>query len=389
MKFLSYLFVAIISFSLALYLVDYKLENVGAYDFSSENPIPAHEESTEFTTYYNQLSDFEKSLYNISLEAVKIADSEVKIKNIDVSAFQKSLLTVGKALQYDHPEYFWFTGGFSYTYTEFSDVGTVKLKPIYYSYVSSFFKTEDKLKELQNEVTRVAELAKQYSSDDYERILFVHDYLIKNAIYDHDALDEYYKADKSPSCEYIFAAYGCLLNGKTVCSGFAKAFQLIMYELGFDCTYVVGDAGEAHGWNCIYLDGEGYFIDVTWDNADFEKGEVPLYNYAFITSEMLEETHSITMPFEKPVCTETKYNFFHKKGYYSEKYDKNELKAILEMQKDANAAYVRFGSRSALGDAVNNISTSSAYKKYDGMDKVYKITYNEKLHTLTFLKEQE
>ena len=388
MKFISYLFVAALSFGLAIFLVNGNIDLGSDFDFSQEVPENIQEESTEFTTYYKQLDDFQKSLYNVTLEAVKACNTEVKITNIDVSAFQKSMSRVGKAVQYDHPEYFWFTGGFSYSYTEFEDVGTVKLKPIYYSYVSGFFKTENKLEELQKEVARVAQLAKNHSSDDYERILFVHDYLIENAVYDHDALAEYYKADKSPSCEYIFAAYGCLVNGKTVCSGFAKAFQLIMHELGYDCTYVVGDAGEAHGWNCIYLNGEGYFIDVTWDNADFEQGEIPLYNYAFITSEMLEETHSIEMPFEKPVCTATEYNYFNKNGYYLEKYDKNDLKEVLEKQKDGKAAYVRFATRSALGDAIDVISVSSAYKKYDGMEKVYRVTYNEKLHTLTFLKEQ-
>lgn len=388
MKFFSYLLVAAASFCLALYLVNVTSENKGAYDFTAENPIPVQEQSTKFTTYYEQLDDFQKSLYNVTLKAVETADPEVKITNIDVASFQKALMQVGRAVQYDHPEYFWFTGGFSYSYTEFDDVGTVKLKPSYYSYVSGFFKTENKLKELQKEVTKVAELAKKSSSNDYERVLFVHDYLIQNAVYDHAALDEYYKADKSPSCEYVFAAYGCLVNGKTVCSGFAKAFQLIMHELGYDCTYVVGDAGEAHGWNCIYLDGEGYFVDVTWDNADFEEGEVPLYNYAFITSEMLEETHTIEMPFEKPVCTATKYNYFNQRGYYLEEYDKSNFKEVLEKQKDGKAAYVRFGSRSALGDAIDAVSISSNYKKYDGMETVYRITYNEKLHTLTFLKEQ-
>ena len=120
-----------------------------------------------------------------------------------------------------------------------------------------FFDEEEKLNDLKKAIKNVAALAQQYSNDDYERIIFVHDYLIKNAIYDHDALNEYEKASHSPSCEYIFSSYGCLVNGKTVCSGYAKAFQLIMREMGYDSTYVVGDAGERHGWNCVYLDGEG------------------------------------------------------------------------------------------------------------------------------------
>ncbi len=388
MKFFSYLIVAVISFCLAIFVFNHLGGNGASFDFSSQEPAPVQQQSTSYTTYYDQLSDFQKALYNATLNTVAKADEEVKLTKIDVEAFQKSAADVYLAIQYDHPEYFWFTGGYSYTYTRFEDVGTISVKPLYYSYVSDFFNAEEKLEQLQKEVKSVAELAKKHSSDDYERILFVHDYLVQNAIYDHDALDEYYKANKSPSCEYIFAAYGCLVNGKTVCSGFAKAFQLIMIELGYDCTYVVGDAGEAHGWNCIYLGGEGYFIDVTWDNSDHEKGEVPLYNYAFITSEMLEKTHTVEMPFETPVCTATEYDFFLKKGYYLEKYDFDAIKEILQKQKGNKGVYIQFGSRAALGDAVRVFSKSAILKTIDGMEKVYYITYNEAHHTLSFFLEQ-
>ena len=87
MKFFSYLLVAVASFCLALYLVNVTSENKGAYDFTAENPIPVQEQSTKFTTYYEQLDDFQKSLYNVTLKAVEIADPEVKITNIDVASF--------------------------------------------------------------------------------------------------------------------------------------------------------------------------------------------------------------------------------------------------------------------------------------------------------------
>ena len=386
MKFFSYMIVAVISFCLAIFAVN-NFSDGTSFDFSSQEPVPTQQESTSFTTYYDQLTDFEKALYNATLSAVQNADKEFKLTNVDIEAFQKSTGTVGRAVQYDHPEYFWFTGGYSYSFTRFQDVGTVKVEPIYYSYVSDFFKAGSKQSQLEKAVKEVAEKAKKHSTDDYERILFVHDYLVEHAIYDHDGLKEYYTANKSPSCEYIFAAYGCLVNGKTVCSGFAKAFQLIMHEMGYDCTYVVGEAGEAHGWNCIYLDGEGYFIDVTWDNADFEKGEVPLYNYAFITSETLEKTHTVDMPFETPVCTATEYDFFLRKGYYLEKYNHNAVKEILEKQKDNKGAYIQFGSRAELGKAVKAFS-SKAYKKSLGLENAYYVTYNEDHHTLSILLEQ-
>lgn len=389
MKFLSYLLVAALAFIAACAVtssIDPKSSDT--YDFSGvQAPEEDDRDSTSYTSYYGQLTDFQKSIYDALLASIGDADSTITISNVNIADFDKNCLTATTAIQYDHPEYFWYTGGYSYKTSRvlFEEQGEITFEPIYYDYASGFFDADGKLEKLQSAVSKVAELAKQHSSDDYERMIFVHDYLIENAIYDHDGLDEYYKTSHSPSSEYIFSAYGCLVNGKTVCSGYAKAFQLIMLELGYDCSYVTGDAGEAHGWNCVYLDGEGYYVDVTWDDPDLEK-ETSFYNYAFITSEALSRTHTVDMPFEEPVCTATEYNYFLRRGYYSETYDFTTASAILSQQSNNSSAHIQFGSVEELGKAYTDIIENNKLGQIPGADSFTSYYYNEDHYTLTFLK---
>ena len=387
MKFISYIVVAALSFGLAIFLSGSFGEKSEPYDFSSIDNTVEIKDSTDFTTYYDQLTDYQKSIYDTLLEPVSKAQEKITLTNVNIIDFKNNCFPACIALQYDHPEYFWFACGYSFTSsrTTFAETGDIEMELSYYQYVSTLFNAEKKLETLQQEVEKVADLARNHSSDDYERILFVHDYLIENAYYDTEALTEYCSSYHNPSCEYIFSAYGCLVEGKTVCSGYAKAFQLILNELGYDCTYVTGDAGERHGWNCVYLDGEGYYVDVTWDDRDFDK-EVPMYDYAFINDEALNRTHQIDMEFDSPVCNATDYNYFVKRGYYTETYDFDEVSRILSSQSNNDAAHVRFGSLDELGKAYDDLITKKQIFNIKGLSEFQYSNYNEDIYTLTVLK---
>lgn len=394
MKFLSYLCVAVLAFGAAIFFTnvtgfgtpEYDLSNIGS---PSENP----QESTEFTTYYDQLNDYQKQLYNALLEPIANAEQELTFTNVNYYDFKNNIFDAIMAIHYDHPEYFWLRGGYSFqaSSSRFEETADFKLSPIYYDYVSYFFNASSKSAELTEQVEKVAALAQAHSNDDFERIVFVHDYLIENAYYDHDALDEYFSSSHDPSCEYIFSAYGCLVQGKTVCSGYAKAFQLIMQELGYDCIYVTGDAGEAHGWNCVFLDGEGYFVDVTWDDPDLkQKGfsyEEPYYNYMCIDSDALSKTHKLdTSMFDAPVCNASDYNYFIRSGYYAETYDFSTASTILSAQSGQNAVHIQFGSLDELEKAYNELWLNSKFKDIAGIADFSQYTYNEEHRTLTLLK---
>ncbi len=63
------------------------------------------------------------------------------------------------------------------------------------------------------------------------------------------------------------SAYSALVNGQTVCAGYARAFQYLMQQLNIPCYYCAGYAGERHAWNIIVLDDGCYNVDTTWDDV--------------------------------------------------------------------------------------------------------------------------
>lgn len=126
---------------------------------------------------------------------------------------------------------------------------------------------------------KVELLAKQCmeeaGSSDYARAMWMHDWLARNACYDHSFT--YYDAD------------GVLLRGTGVCNSYALAYQILMERLGINSIYVVGQAGGLHAWNLIHLDGQWVHVDCTWDDPDWEKEG--RYDYFCLSDEQMAKDH--------------------------------------------------------------------------------------------------
>ena len=63
-------------------------------------------------------------------------------------------------------------------------------------------------------------------------------------------------------------AYGALVEGKAVCAGYARAFQLLMNELDIPTYYCSGTTYGKHAWNIIYINNEYYNVDVTFNDSN-------------------------------------------------------------------------------------------------------------------------
>ncbi len=138
--------------------------------------------------------------------------------------------------------------------------------------------------------------------NEIETVRAVHDYLVNNIKYDTT-----HKADRSHDM------YGALINGTSVCEGYAESFLYIMRLCGIECFMVEGTlSGENHVWNMIKLDGQWYHIDVTSDDPVLSSGEQVLrFEYFNITDAEIQKTHNIIDNLvDVPKATATKYNFF-------------------------------------------------------------------------------
>ncbi len=131
-----------------------------------------------------------------------------------------------------------------------------------------------KQKEIQEKVSEVIGEIVTADMTDEETELAINQYLCDTIEYDFDALDnaeenEFMYVDENYNDS--FTAYGALINGRCVCSGYAGAFKLLSDEAGLESIVVTGilDGGLSHAWNKIKLDDEWQIVDVTNNDTDY------------------------------------------------------------------------------------------------------------------------
>ncbi len=185
-------------------------------------------------------------------------------------------------------------------------------------------------------------------SDEFETVLFIHDYIINNCEYDTTL------ADSSST------AYSCLIDGVSACEGYSKAAKLIFEKAGLECYTVLGDAvnfsddTEGHMWNIIEVDSEYYHLDITWDDPTSPDGEATLSHlYMNLTDEEISHDH---FNFETGfVCDSTENNYFVRTGSLFDKFNSETRNEIVKLMGKCKTDHLelRFSSGSAYGEAVD------------------------------------
>ena len=159
---------------------------------------------------------------------------------------------------------------------------------------------------INEEVNRITKLLFEPGMHPLTKIMLAHNYLATTAIYDHlDITDKF-----NP---YSHSAYGTLINHRSVCHGFADAFQRIMTRAGIKSEIVIGVINsnkENHAWNVVYVgDTEVYHIDVTWDIGSYANYSYFLKGDRFMLANRTWERSLY------PACTSETANLFEAKKY--------------------------------------------------------------------------
>lgn len=126
--------------------------------------------------------------------------------------------------------------------------------------------------ELLDEVDRIVAQGKEKTSNTVELLQYFQETLRAKNEYDMQAA-------KSDSDHYptAFHAYGALIEGKSVCQGYAYAFKMLCDKAQIPCWIVTGYYREPHAWNYVWLDGEYYQVDVTWDDTNNRASDSPYF----------------------------------------------------------------------------------------------------------------
>ena len=120
-------------------------------------------------------------------------------------------------------------------------------------YDADYLETAEETQYVNRQVEEIIMGMELEDSDDYTKVMKIHDYIVKKLDYDKSL------SNATP--------YQALTTKKATCQGYATLFYRMAEETGVECRIIGGTAdGEPHAWNIVKLDGLWYNIDCTWDD---------------------------------------------------------------------------------------------------------------------------
>lgn len=233
--------------------------------------------------YYAMLDEKGKHLYRqIYANAIDLNQAFAPAEEIQVD----ELTDIFAAVFNDHPELFFMETAYYCKYQRNGQCAEIDL---------SFNRTAQNLdseRAIFNQKAEEILSEARKLSDNYEKEKYVHDALADRVSY-------------NLSAEMGQSAYSALVNGQSVCAGYARSFQYLMQQLAVPCYYCTGYAGENHAWDIIALDDGYYNVDVTWDDTE----EMRSYDYFNKSDEEYSDTHiRRDMSVYLPPCNGRKYS---------------------------------------------------------------------------------
>lgn len=343
--------------------------------------------NTEIYPFYSSLNERDKLSYAKICVSIESCNDQLFVVSkydsiLERDTANENIVNFLDMLLYEQPQYFWVD------HCRYNTSKTDK-NGVYSLWLQLFYLIgQDEIGAKQAELDmRVDEIVNKANEmpDTYSKVLCVYDEILETTDYDHELaeLDEW--KDLSPT------VYGCLIEGDTVCSGYALAFNLIMQELGFesgaefshyvqDEDYESSEAG--HVWNYCKLDGEYYYFDLTWDDNDEDEKEYYDHSYFYfaITTDELraDEDRKYSEYATTPPCTGTQYNYFIYNGMYFDEYEYKTAKAsIKEQLKDNDYIVLKFGSKEQRDKAKKSLIDRENIYDFINQDKIYYYTFDD------------
>ncbi len=200
---------------------------------------------------------------------------------------------------------------YNYTYMNKKETKMYDTSGISNAYLSGdSYKLSQTDKEILEKAAEILDKITNDKMSDYEKELAVHDYLVSYATYDEKALG----ALGGPNTNSD-NPYGTLINGKAICSGYTTTFQMFMDMLKIPCKTILAEDedGDDHAWNMVELDGDWYYVDVTWDDPipDHENRPVS-HKYFNVTEKFLRANRHCWDSSDLPKADSTKYAYKEK-----------------------------------------------------------------------------
>ncbi len=337
------------------------------------------ETTTEMAYHYayDQLDDETKAVYDEIVNAIEAREEKTELSTTDLSVMEEAY----QAIRYDHCEYFWLQK-FSYvTYSNRKE----EIKEI--DFTPEFSVTIEEQENLQKQIDAEADrmLADApVDGSDYDKVLYVYDTLIDEVDYDKSAENN----------QNIISTF---LTHRTVCQGYAYGAQYLLNRLGVPCTTIEGVTEDGnHSWNLVMMDGDYYYIDLTWGNSQFtyylndEESDLSekFVDYTFMgaDSQTILKTRTPSDVITLPDCTATADNYYVHEDLYIPEWDADEIgnKIKEAYDNDQESVQIKFANEELYEQAMQYFLEDYHIMDYCfGMTKVQYVENSD--HNVMFL----
>ena len=326
-----------------------KSAKIGGYE------VPEEYSDTLYRYYYNNLNKQEQLAYRIVYASFLASPDDGFPNQILIPKLSDSELEeMYCALSYDNPELYFLGNKCSMT-----SIGSMNY------FVPQYLMTMDEYYDSWSIITDKVHyiLAKLPSNalTEYEKELYLHDYIIQNCEYDES------------NAAMVFTMYGVLIDGKANCEGYSRTMQYLLRSMDIYNYLAIGN-GETgstkdtgHMWNIVRIDNKFYNLDVTWDDysvSDFvdypdNSGSHVYFN---MSTEDIKKNHSINDNALWADCTEDSFGYFRYKGIYFKSYNAETERAMKfeiaeTLASGYNSVEFAFENEDAFNNAFNMLIT--------------------------------
>ena len=290
-----------------------------AYDYDSLPPV--EDDIVDVVVAEELFDGFPREVIDRVATTMFAMQSTVDLTDYDIAA-EDAVALFSAVAKYYPSEYSLITAGdFSYRIVVSPNLDRIMSIRFYYGSDVKLSDYQRRVKELNAEIDAL--VAKTEGMTDFEKVLYLHDYIVLHSEYDLELLAYMEENNGMLSGEMYsekYTEYSILVNGTGVCGSYALAYRAVLNAVGVECLYL-SSREMNHAWNLVQLDGKWYHVDCCWDDPVPDTYGTARRTYFLCTeAEIMELRHTSWAPGRYKANSET-YSAMPRYANPYQKYD--------------------------------------------------------------------
>ena len=240
-------------------------DGTGEYDPSRVGNAPAFQDSSQAGSYLRG-----KLKERVQEVAISYSGSFSALDQWIDQAVSEMYLHTGVSTEGDYLAFQMAGHTYTYRYSTSSSGGDTCDAEI--SFAFTYYTTQQQEAAVTSSVNSVMKSLNLSGKSEYDKIYAIYNYICGHVTYDDANLS-------NDAYKLKYTAYAALINGTSVCQGYAVLLYRMLLEAGIDCRIISGTGnGGPHAWNIARIGSMYYNMDVTWDSNNYGYG----YDYMWL-----------------------------------------------------------------------------------------------------------